>query len=67
MSYSTDIKDGFYRSAYFVERLVKGAKASELPFEQTANPKLVLNQKTAKALGIMIPESILLRADEVIR
>jgi len=67
MSYSTDIKDGFYRSAYFVDRLVKGAKASELPFEQTANVKLVVNSRTASALGIQVPQSILLRADEVLR
>jgi putative tryptophan/tyrosine transport system substrate-binding protein len=67
MSYSTDIKDGFYRSAYFVDRLLKGARATELPFEQTANVKLVLNAKTAEVLGIQVPQSILLRADQVLR
>ena len=67
MSYSTDIKDGFYRSAYFVDRLLKGARAAELPFEQTANVKLVLNAKTAEVLGIQVPQSILLRADQVLR
>ena len=67
MSYSTDIKDGFYRSAYFVDRLLKGASAAELPFEQTANVKLVINSKTASALGIQVPQSILLRADQVLR
>jgi len=67
MSYSTDFRDGFYRSAYFVDRLLKGTKPSDLPFEQTANVKLVVNQKTANSLGIKLPESILLRADEVIR
>jgi putative ABC transport system substrate-binding protein len=67
MSYSTDFRDGFYRSAYYVDRLLKGAKPSNLPFEQTANIKFVVNLKTADALGITIPQSILLRADEVIR
>jgi putative ABC transport system substrate-binding protein len=67
MSYSTDFRDGFYRSAYYVDRLLKGAKASDLPFEQTANVKFVINLKTADALGIALPQSILLRADEVIR
>lgn len=59
--------DGFYRSAYFIDKLLKGAKAAELPFEQTANVKLVVNMRTAKQLRLAVPESILLRADEVIR
>ena len=67
MSYSTDVIESFYYSAYFIDRLLKGAKASDLPVEQTANFKLVVNLKTAKALEITIPQSILLRADEVIR
>lgn len=67
MSYSTDITDGFYRSAYFVDRLLKGAKAAELPFEQTATVKLVINSKAASALGIQVPQSVLLRADEILR
>jgi putative ABC transport system substrate-binding protein len=67
MSYSTDILDSFYRAAYFIDRLLKGAKPGDLPFEQSATIKLVLNLKTAKALGITIPQSILLRADEVIQ
>jgi putative ABC transport system substrate-binding protein len=67
MSYSTDIKDGFYRSAYFVDRLLKGATAAELPFEQTDKVKLVINKRAASTLGIQVPQSILLRADEVLR
>ena len=67
MSYSTDVRDEYYRGAYFIDRLLKGAKASDLPFEETATIRLVVNLKTAKALGITIPQSILLRADEVIR
>ena len=67
MSYSTDIKDAVYRSAYLVDRVLKGAKAAELPFEQTTNINLVVNMKVAEALKITIPQSVLLRADEVIR
>jgi putative tryptophan/tyrosine transport system substrate-binding protein len=67
VSYGSGGYDGFVRSAYFVDRLLKGAKASDLPVEQISTLKLVVNLKTAKALGITIPESILLRADEVIR
>lgn len=62
--------DGIYnweRGAYFVDRLLKGANAAELPVEQLSKLTLVVNLKTAKALGITIPQSILLRADEVIR
>ena len=67
MSYSTDIMDSFRRAAYFVDRILKGAKPSDLPFEQSETIKLVINLKTAKALGITIPQSILLRVDEVIK
>ena len=67
MSYGTDSSGNWKRSAYYVDRLLKGAKPSELPVEQVSKLKLAVNLKTAKALGITIPESILLRADEVIR
>jgi putative ABC transport system substrate-binding protein len=67
LSYGSLGTAGFVRAAYFVDRLLRGAKATELPVEQMTNIKLVVNLKTAKALGINIPESILLRADEVIR
>ena len=67
MTYSTDVKEAFHRTAYFVDRLFKGATAGDLPFEQISNPKLTINLKTAKALGIDIPQTVLLRADEVIR
>ena len=67
ISYGADVVDNFRRSTYFVDRLLKGAKASELPIEQPTTFKLVVNLKTAKALGIMVPQSVLLQADEVIR
>jgi len=67
LSYGSGAYDSFQRAAYFVDRLLKGAKASELPVEQISTLKLVVNLKTANALAITIPESILLRADEVIR
>lgn len=67
MSYGMDVSASFYRAAYFIDRLLKGAKASDLPFEQPTKYELVVNLKTAKAFGVTIPQSILLRADKVIR
>ena len=67
LSYSTDVTDAFYRAAYFVDRIIKGTRPDQLPYEQTATVKLVVNSKTARALAISVPQSVLLRADEVIR
>ncbi len=67
MAYGPSREEVFGRTGYYIDRLLKGAKPNDLPVEQSANFHLVVNLKTAKALGITIPESILLRADEVIR
>jgi putative ABC transport system substrate-binding protein len=66
LSYGSDNVYNWVRAASFVDRLLKGARAGDLPIEQASRIRLVVNLKTAKALGITIPQSILLRADEVI-
>jgi putative ABC transport system substrate-binding protein len=67
VSYAPDRSAVLARVVYMIDRLFKGAKPSELPVEQAAKFVLAVNQGTAKKLGIAIPDSILLRADEVIR
>ncbi len=67
MSLGIDLLNAFRRAAYFVDRILKGSKPTELPVEQPSKIDLVVNLKAAKALGITIPQSLLLRADEVIQ
>jgi putative ABC transport system substrate-binding protein len=67
MSYGSNSVESWRRAAYYVDRLLKGAKPGDLPVEQVSKFSLVVNLKTAKALNVTLPESILLRADEVIR
>ncbi len=67
MSYGTNLPDTLRHAAAYVDKILKGQKPGELPVEQATQFELVVNLKTAKALGLTIPETILLRADEVIK
>ena len=67
ISDSADLVDSWRRAAVFVDKILKGAKPAELPVEQASKFGLVINLKAAKALGLMIPQSMLGRADEVIQ
>ena len=66
MSYGPDTEEVYDRAAALVDRILKGADPASLPFEQPTRFRLVLNLKTARALGLKVPTSTLLRADEVI-
>jgi putative ABC transport system substrate-binding protein len=67
LSYGPNILDLWRRSATYVDKILRGAKAADLPVQQPTKFELVINLKTAKALGLTIPQSLLLRADEVIQ
>jgi putative ABC transport system substrate-binding protein len=67
MSYGMSYEDLARRSARYVDKILKGAKPADLPIEQPTRLELVVNMRTAKALGLSIPESVLVRADEVVR
>jgi putative ABC transport system substrate-binding protein len=66
LSYGNDQLDNFRRAATYVDRILKGEKPSELPVQVPVKFELVINLKTSKALGLIVPSSLLARADEVI-
>jgi putative ABC transport system substrate-binding protein len=67
LSYGPRVRDNFRRAATFVDKILKGSNPANLPIEQPTTFELVINMKTAKALGLTIPQSVLVRADEVIQ
>jgi putative ABC transport system substrate-binding protein len=67
MSYGAARADSYRRVAYYLEKILKGANPAELPVEQPTKFELVINLKTAKQIGVIVPATVLARADQIIR
>ena|SRR5262249_7015348 len=67
MSYRADLADSYRRVAYFVDKILKGAKPSDLPVEQPTKFEFIINLKAAKQIGLTIPPNVLARADRVVK
>ena len=67
LSYGPYIPDLYRRAAFYVDKILRGASPADLPVEQPSKFRFVINMKTAKAIGVTIPQSLLVRADEVIQ
>jgi putative tryptophan/tyrosine transport system substrate-binding protein len=67
MSYGADLAESYRRIAYYVDRILKGAKPADLPVQQATKFEFIINLKGAKQIGLTIPQSLLYRADKVIQ